>query len=130
MDIKDVGKVLRWMGYTASFDVQVMLTREVDVDESGTLDAVELRKLVRRFQEKARSFYSFFGGNSYGILMEFLIVLKKSWRSKEVFIVFHGFREFLRWIQELTAWTLAFQKALMPGERYLEAPVATKILKV
>lgn len=68
MDIKDVGKVLRWMGYTASFDVQVMLTREVDVDESGTLDAVELRKLVRRFQEKARSFYSFFGGNSYGIL--------------------------------------------------------------
>ena len=62
MDIKDVGKVLRWMGYSASFDVQVMLTREVDVDESGTLDHVELRKLVRRFQEKAllRVFVIFF----------------------------------------------------------------------
>ncbi|CAE7394228.1 BPHL, partial [Symbiodinium necroappetens] len=44
--------VLRWMGYPASFDVQQMLVKEVDIDESNTLDAVEMRKLVRKFQEK------------------------------------------------------------------------------
>ncbi|CAE7603843.1 unnamed protein product [Symbiodinium natans] len=52
IDVKDVGKVLRWMGYSASFDVQQMLIKEVDIDESDTLDAVEMRKLVRKFQEK------------------------------------------------------------------------------
>lgn len=52
IDTKDVGKVLRWMGYASGFNVQLMLVSEVDVDESGTLDAVELRKLVRKFQEK------------------------------------------------------------------------------
>ncbi|CAJ1364416.1 unnamed protein product [Effrenium voratum] len=52
IDMKDVGKVLRWMGYTASFNVQLMLIKEVDIDESGTLDIVEARKLVRKFQEK------------------------------------------------------------------------------
>lgn len=82
MDIKDVGKVLRWMGYSANFDVQLMLTREVDVDESGTLDSVELRKLVRKFQEK-----------------------------------------------ELTAWTLAFHRALKPGERFLEVEACVQTLR-
>lgn len=52
IDTKDVGKVLRWMGYSSGFDVQLMLVSEVDIDESGTLDAVELRKLIRKFQEK------------------------------------------------------------------------------
>lgn len=52
IDVKDVGKVLRWMGYPASFDVQQMLVKEVDIDESNTLDAVEMKKLVRKFQEK------------------------------------------------------------------------------
>lgn len=52
IDTKDVGKVLRWMGYASGFNVQLMLVSEVDVDESGTLDAVELRKLLRKFQEK------------------------------------------------------------------------------
>lgn len=52
IDTKDVGKVLRWMGYASGFNVQLMLISEVDVDESGTLDAVELRKLLRKFQEK------------------------------------------------------------------------------
>ena len=53
------------MGYPASFDVQQMLVKEallhkgspklsqVDIDESNTLDAVEMKKLVRKFQEKA-----------------------------------------------------------------------------
>ena len=28
--------------------------QQVDIDESGTLDSVELRKLIRKFQEKVR----------------------------------------------------------------------------
>lgn len=30
----------------------MQVTQQVDIDESGTLDAVELRKLIRKFQEK------------------------------------------------------------------------------
>jgi len=52
VDVEYVGNVLRWMGYSANFNVQQMLIKEVDIDESGTLDAVEMRKLVRKFQEK------------------------------------------------------------------------------
>eukprot|EP00930_Biecheleria_cincta_P019218 TRINITY_DN14728_c0_g4_i1.p1 TRINITY_DN14728_c0_g4~~TRINITY_DN14728_c0_g4_i1.p1 ORF type:complete len:1144 (+),score=192.45 TRINITY_DN14728_c0_g4_i1:94-3525(+) len=52
MNVLDVGKVLRWLGYAVSFDVQQRLVKEVDVDQSGSLDIAEMRKLARIFREK------------------------------------------------------------------------------
>lgn len=52
MNVMDVGKVLRWLGYAVSFDVQQRLVKEVDVDQSGSLDIAEMRKLARIFREK------------------------------------------------------------------------------
>lgn len=50
--VGDVGKVLRWMGYLTSWDLQLKLVAEVDIDHSGTLDHDELKKLVRRYRER------------------------------------------------------------------------------
>lgn len=52
ISITDVGKVLRWFGFPASFDLQRHLILEVDIDKSGRLDEVELKKLIRKFKER------------------------------------------------------------------------------
>ncbi|CAE8649147.1 unnamed protein product [Polarella glacialis] len=52
ISVVEVGKVLRWMGYPCHFDLQAKLVAEVDVDKSGNLDLVELRKLMRKFRER------------------------------------------------------------------------------
>jgi len=48
----EVGKVLRWMGYLTSWELQQKLVAEVDVDHSGQLDLFEIRKLVRKYRER------------------------------------------------------------------------------
>jgi len=47
----DTGKALRWFGYTIPFELQMHLSRAVDVDQSGKLCASELRKLIRMYWE-------------------------------------------------------------------------------
>merc|ERR1719296_133417 len=48
----EVGKVLRWLGYQTSWELQQMLVADVDIDRSGSLDKNELQKLVRRYRER------------------------------------------------------------------------------
>jgi len=48
----EVGKVLRWIGYLTSWDLQQKLVSEVDVDHSGQLCLLEIRKLVRKYRER------------------------------------------------------------------------------
>lgn len=47
-----VGKLLRWMGYLTSWELQQKLVAEVDVDHSGQLRLLEIRKLVRKYRER------------------------------------------------------------------------------
>jgi len=48
----EVGKVLRWLGYTPAFEVQQQLVTRVDIDGSGMIDVQELRKMLRMLQSK------------------------------------------------------------------------------
>mmetsp|Transcript_82627 Transcript_82627/g.183496 ORF Transcript_82627/g.183496 Transcript_82627/m.183496 type:complete len:1087 (+) Transcript_82627:87-3347(+) len=45
-----VGKVLRWLGYNITYEVQMQLVASVDIDGSGSLSVLELQKLVRMLQ--------------------------------------------------------------------------------
>jgi len=51
MSTIDTGKALRFFGYQVPFLVLHQITDEVDVDNSGTLDRNELRKLIRFYWE-------------------------------------------------------------------------------
>lgn len=51
INVFEVGKVLRWLGYPASWDCQRRLISKTDVDQSGTLNVQELRKLLRLYRE-------------------------------------------------------------------------------
>jgi calmodulin len=46
----EAGKVLRWLGYTPSFEVQQRLVKRVDADASGKLNFQEFKKVVRMLQ--------------------------------------------------------------------------------
>jgi len=48
--VLDVGRVLRWLGYPASFELVQQLVAQVDIDGSGRLSLPELRKFVRMYQ--------------------------------------------------------------------------------
>eukprot|EP00929_Paragymnodinium_shiwhaense_P087784 TRINITY_DN4791_c0_g1_i1.p1 TRINITY_DN4791_c0_g1~~TRINITY_DN4791_c0_g1_i1.p1 ORF type:complete len:1217 (+),score=383.09 TRINITY_DN4791_c0_g1_i1:164-3814(+) len=48
----DVGKLLRYLGYPLPFEVQQQLVSRVDIDGSGLLDVMELRKIIRMEKEK------------------------------------------------------------------------------
>eukprot|EP00927_Polykrikos_kofoidii_P077451 TRINITY_DN74392_c0_g1_i1.p1 TRINITY_DN74392_c0_g1~~TRINITY_DN74392_c0_g1_i1.p1 ORF type:complete len:1199 (+),score=174.98 TRINITY_DN74392_c0_g1_i1:32-3628(+) len=52
LSVLDVGKMLRWLGYATPFELQQQLIHQVDVDKSGTLNEVEVRKLVRMYRER------------------------------------------------------------------------------
>ena len=51
VDLKDVGKVMRSIGYVVSFDLQQTVAAEVDLNGDGELDATELKKLVRMVRD-------------------------------------------------------------------------------
>jgi len=53
----EVGKVLRFLGYSLSFEVLQQFISRVDVDESGKLSIVELRKMVRMLRERDLNTY-------------------------------------------------------------------------
>jgi len=48
----EVGKIMRLLGYTLSFEVQQQFISRVDVDESGKLSVAELRKMLRMLRER------------------------------------------------------------------------------
>lgn len=48
----EVGKMLRWLGYPVSFEVQQAFITRVDIDESGRLDVGEFRKMMRMLRER------------------------------------------------------------------------------
>merc|ERR1712194_394226 len=48
----EVGKVLRWLGYPTPWDLQQHLVAEIDVNKDCKLNLQELRKLVRKYQER------------------------------------------------------------------------------
>jgi Ca2+-binding EF-hand superfamily protein len=52
IQIAEVGKVLRWLGYPSSGDLQEYLVEKADSDNSGGLDLIEIRKLVRLYFER------------------------------------------------------------------------------
>jgi len=52
---RDVGKLLRWLGYALPIDVALLAAAKVDVNNSGLLDLGELRKMMRLYQEKERA---------------------------------------------------------------------------
>jgi Ca2+-binding EF-hand superfamily protein len=51
---RDVGKLLRWLGYALPIDVAQLAVAKVDVNNSGLLDLPELRKMMRIYHEKER----------------------------------------------------------------------------
>lgn len=48
----EVGAVARGLGYATTWDLHQHLVAEVDIDRSGELDVVEIRKIVRRYHER------------------------------------------------------------------------------
>eukprot|EP00927_Polykrikos_kofoidii_P073138 TRINITY_DN6920_c0_g1_i2.p1 TRINITY_DN6920_c0_g1~~TRINITY_DN6920_c0_g1_i2.p1 ORF type:complete len:1352 (-),score=237.97 TRINITY_DN6920_c0_g1_i2:102-4157(-) len=48
---KDIGNILRYMGYCISFEEQQVLTTQVDLDVSGTFSCDELCKIIRMCRE-------------------------------------------------------------------------------
>lgn len=48
----EVGKVLRWLGFRSSWELQQELAMEVDVHQSGRLDLGDLQKLIRMYRER------------------------------------------------------------------------------
>lgn len=52
LGIADIGKVMRHLGYQASFEVQQQLMAKVDLDHSGRLDQLRFRKMARMIREK------------------------------------------------------------------------------
>mmetsp|Transcript_16014 Transcript_16014/g.40082 ORF Transcript_16014/g.40082 Transcript_16014/m.40082 type:complete len:972 (-) Transcript_16014:87-3002(-) len=51
VDTVDLGKILRWLGYTVAYDVQQAYVEKVDVDGSGKIELKELQKLLRMYWE-------------------------------------------------------------------------------
>lgn len=47
----ELGRVMRWLGYSMTLDTQKSLVAKIDVDESGFLDKVEFMKLMRSMRE-------------------------------------------------------------------------------
>jgi len=52
ISVVEAGKVLRWLGYTPTFEVQQSLVKRVDADASGMLGFFEFRKMVRLLQSR------------------------------------------------------------------------------
>lgn len=52
VDVLDVGKVIRAIGYVIDFETQQNLINKVDIDCSGKLDKSEFRKMVRMIHDK------------------------------------------------------------------------------
>lgn len=50
MTIVEASKVLRWLGFTPSFEVHQNLVSKVDIDNSGKLEFIEFLKMVRILQ--------------------------------------------------------------------------------
>jgi len=46
----EIGKILRWLGYPTSFEMQQLLCAKVDFDGSGTLSLTELRTLLGMYR--------------------------------------------------------------------------------
>lgn len=51
---RDVGKMLRWLGYALPIDAAQLAVAKVDVNNSGLLDLPELRKMMRIYHEQER----------------------------------------------------------------------------
>jgi len=51
----EVGKLLRWLGYTLPYEVLQHFINRVDIDDSGALDLPELRKLIRMHREREQT---------------------------------------------------------------------------
>lgn len=51
VEVVDIGKMVRAIGYVVDFDVSQNLTNKVDIDGSGKLDKREFRKMVRMIHE-------------------------------------------------------------------------------
>jgi len=49
---QEVGRVLRWLGYTTPYEVQQTILPKVDIDGSGALSLPELLKLLRMVQAR------------------------------------------------------------------------------
>jgi len=52
MSVLELGKLLRFLGYPCSFEVQKQLVAKVDLDGSGRISLPELRKLIRMYQSR------------------------------------------------------------------------------
>jgi len=52
VDVIDIGKIIRSIGYTLSFEMQQNLTNKVDIDCSGKLDMREFRKMIRMMHKQ------------------------------------------------------------------------------
>jgi len=74
----DAGKALRWLGFQVSLELLQDMIAQVDVDETGFLDPLELRMLFRKVQDrelaKAREAYEHYRAEMHAVYLDHDVV--------------------------------------------------------